>query len=76
MALAHRLNRLERSLGITGPCPRCRDRGVLRMTFDDEPVPEGCSECGRLTHIHMTTETESEVEAIRAQNWGEIEMER
>ena len=76
MALAHRLNRLERSLGITGPCPRCGDHGVLRMTIDDEPVPEGCSECGRLTHILMKTVTEAEVEALRARNWAGMEFER
>ena len=52
MALAQRVRRLERTIGV---CPECQGKGRVVATFpdDEDQEPEGCPVCGELTHIKV-----------------------
>ncbi len=68
MGLVTRLNRLERSLGVAGPCSTCAGYGVPRFTRGtDSATPEGCPMCGAVKHIRYVRMEDSEVERRRAQ---------
>ncbi len=55
MSVRHRLARLERAVGLTGPCPVCHGRGctladtciVTAVGDEDPPPPPPCPHCGR-----------------------------
>ncbi len=67
MGLVGRLNRLERSLGLTGACPVCNGFGVARFTRGMDGTPEGCSMCRRVRHVCFVRIPDSEIERRRAQ---------
>lgn len=53
MRLGNRVRRLERAVGVTGPCPACGGAGRGRIAVslngaDLEPAaPRGCGRCGK-----------------------------
>ncbi len=67
MGLLNRLNRLERSMGVRGPCPECNGFGVARFARGmDSPTPEGCSMCGAVRLVCFVRIPGSEIERRRA----------
>ena len=67
MGLVTRLNRLEQSLGVTGPCPTYAGYGVPRFTRGmDSATPDGCPMCGTVKHVRYVRMSDSEVERRRA----------
>ena len=69
MGLAGRVKRVERAMGLSGPCPKCGGHGRVVATFQEpgepKPQPEGCPVCGSFVHIRFVSE--DEVEAVTAQ---------
>ena len=59
MGLASRLKRVERAMGLSGPCPKCGGHGRVVVTFqapgEPEPQPEGCLVCGSIVHIRFVS---------------------
>ena len=62
MSLIGRIRKLERRLGVSGPCSTCGGRGRGAVLLIDEknpadkpPEPRGCSECGKLSSIKRIT---------------------
>ncbi len=58
MNLNGRIRKLERRLGVSGPCSTCGGRGRGALILIDEenppdkpPEPRGCPECGKVSSI-------------------------
>ncbi len=58
MSLNGRIAKLERRLGISGPCSTCGGRGWDAVVVIDEenppdkpPKPKGCPECGNVSSL-------------------------
>ena len=58
MSLKGRIAKLERRLGVSGPCSTCGGRGRNSVIVIDErnppdklPEPSGCPECGKLRSV-------------------------
>ena len=71
MGLVGRVKRVERAMGLSGPCPKCGGHGRVVVTFqapgEPEPQPEGCPVCGSIVHIRFVTLSEDQLEAVGAQ---------
>ncbi len=58
MSLNGRIAKLERRLGVSGPCSTCGGRGWGAVVVIDEenppdkpPEPKGCPECGNVSSL-------------------------
>ncbi len=58
MSLNGRIGKLERRLGVSGPCSTCGGRGWGAVVLIDEenppdkpPEPKGCPECGKVSSL-------------------------
>ncbi len=78
MSLGHRLARLERAVGLTGPCPVCHGMGctladscIVTAEGDEDPPPPSCPHCGRspkpgFTINHIILPTKEHRDRMRA----------
>ena len=68
MGLAGRVKRVERAMGLTGPCWKCGGAGRFVVTMEEpgDPQPEGCPECGGLVHVRILMLDDEGVETVRA----------